>query len=257
VEVFMRCLLIFLVAVLLSSGMSAGEPTKPYEDWHPKEAEEVLFESPWSCCCTWRAPYVPGSGDTEGERLEVYVQLFSSHPIRQALAVLAAAGDAGRLERWRDFATRDFDQEIVVSWIARSKPQGSSVLTDLMNQLRRMSLADLKQSTFLVTSSGRKVEILDYIPPTPDGSGAKFIFPRRLPDGSPLVIAADEELFFQTRPLTLDLGPRFASVNCKAMVEIAPTRDHVREMRRNAGEEFRVTASFALKKLVFLGGTDF
>jgi hypothetical protein len=200
---------------------------------------------------------VPGSGDTEGERLEVYVQLFSSHPIRQALAVLAAEGDAGRLRRWREFATRDFEEEIVVSWIARSKPQGSGVLTDLMSQLRRMSLADLKQNTFLTTSSGRKVEIRDYIPPTPDGTGAKFIFPRRLPDGSPLVTPEDDELVFQTRPITLDLGPRLPGVNCKAMVEIAPTRDYVREMKRTAGEEFRVTASFSLRKLVFRGTTDF
>ncbi|MBN2432694.1 MAG: hypothetical protein JXQ27_14555 [Acidobacteria bacterium] len=253
----MRCLFVIVVGILLAAGLWAAAPDRPYRAWGVKDAEEILYASPWSCCCTWISPYVAGSGEPAGERLEVYVQLFSSHPIRQAVAVVAAAGDERRLDRWQEFATRNFDDEIVIAWIARSEPQGSGVLTEFMNQLRRLSLAELQQNTFLATPSGGKVPILDYLPPTPDGSGAKFIFPRNLPNGTPLVTVADHQLVFQTKPLALDLGPRFPSVNCKAMVEIAPTREYVRELRRTAAAEFRITATFSLKKLQYQGKTDY
>jgi len=253
----MRSLLGVMVACLMVSTLWAAGPDRPYREWSAAEARQILFDSPWSCCCTWSTPYVAGSGDMEGERLEVYVQLFSAHPVRQAVAVLAAAGDDRRLDRWQGFATQDFSDEIVIAWVARSEPQGSGVLTEFMNLLKRLSLAELQQNTFLATSSGRKVPIKDYLPPTPDGSGAKFIFPRHLPDGSPLVSADDQQLVFHTKPLQLDLGPRFPGVNCKAMVEIAPTREYVRELRRTRAEEFRITATFILKKLSYRGTMDF
>jgi len=108
-----------------------------------------------------------------------------------------------------------------------SKPKGATSVADLDRQLRTLAVGELANETFLATSSGKKVFLKDYIPPTPDGTGAKFVFPRFLPDGTPLITAADKTLRFQTKKFQM--------------------RD----------DDISVDATFKLDKMIFNGQLDY
>ena len=67
------------------------------------------------------------------------------------------------------------------------------------NELMDLQLSDWTGHTILSTETGRSVEIVRYDPPGLDMLGAKFYFPSRLPDGTPLVANGGKELRFETR----------------------------------------------------------
>ncbi len=60
-----------------------------------------------------------------------------------------------------------------------------------------LALPDLKETTFLLTKSGKRIELAGYQRPGLDGWGAKFYFPRSSVDGSPSVSVEDKELRFE------------------------------------------------------------
>jgi hypothetical protein len=64
---------------------------------------------------------------------------------------------------------------------------------------------DLVRSTYLVTDDGIPNYLKRYDPPAADGAGAKFVFSRRLLDGTPFVKPTDRQLRFET---TLSLADR-------------------------------------------------
>ncbi len=67
------------------------------------------------------------------------------------------------------------------------------------DELMPLTLSDLEKLTFLAINEARKLHLVRYDPPGLDGLGAKFYFPRTLPDGSPFVQPGDKELRFETR----------------------------------------------------------
>ena len=219
-----------LLLVLLVAGSVMGADfweKKTFDKWKEKEAVKILENSPWTYQFSWghigdigrnmesptqRTPQTSSddtstlSGDGPGESVAserefivfIRLQLFSSRPVRQALAVRFSKGDPARLERQRDFATRDFGDEIVISCILDSKPKGVSALVDLDAAFNALTYTALANNTFIATDRGKKVYIKDYIPPTKDGTGAKFVFPRFLEDGSPLIGPDVQSFRFQT-----------------------------------------------------------
>lgn len=65
--------------------------------------------------------------------------------------------------------------------------------------LIEIHMVDLIGATILSTKTGKKVTLIQYDPPGMDMLGAKFYFPRFLPDGRPLIANGDNELRFETR----------------------------------------------------------
>jgi hypothetical protein len=68
----------------------------------------------------------------------------------------------------------------------------------LSQTLDDFKLADLASRTFLSTDGGKKVALAKYDSLGENGYGVKFYFPRTLPDGTPLVAAANKEIRFDT-----------------------------------------------------------
>jgi hypothetical protein len=60
----------------------------------------------------------------------------------------------------------------------------------------KLRTSRLKVSASLTTKTGKKVYLSHYEPPGQDGLGAKFFFPKKLPDGTPLATATDKEIRF-------------------------------------------------------------
>ncbi len=219
--IVVTCLIAALTLTLAAAGFWEK---KPYTHWSEKDARKMLEKSPWCYEFNWgrqsnigsdvtgpsigsvpsptSTPADDSRGVTDAERefiTIVRVMLFSSRPIRQAYATLIAKGDKARLEKLKDFAERDFGDEIVIAWVIDSKPKGATSVFDLDRQLRALAVGELANDTFIASSSGKKVYIKDFIPPTSDGTGAKFVFPRTMPDGTPFLTAADKSFRFQTR----------------------------------------------------------
>jgi hypothetical protein len=201
--------------ILLAGTLLAADfwTKKPYSQWKEKECRQLLQNSPWTYLFQWgRTGDIGGNvggnqSDTSTQPFDyeresvtmVRISLFSSRPIRQAYVALMAKGDPAKLQKLQDFATRDISDEIILAWTLDSKPKRTDGLMDLDRQLHALSIAELANNTFLATNTGKKVYIKDYIQPSPDGTGAKFIFPRFMPDGTPLITADDKTVRFQTK----------------------------------------------------------
>ncbi len=260
---------LILVLALLAAMPAAGDfwRGKPYTRWSGKEIRHLIDRSPWTCEFRYvLSPEVivdPEAGSLSADTYAVAiirVHLFSSHPIRQAYVALIAGGDDHKLNRYRDFAMRDYADEIVVSWTLASDPPGLGVVAELDSLLRGWRLGDLQADTTLSTDTGKKVSLKNYIPPTPDGTGAKFVFPRFLPDGTPLLTDGDRVLRFRTRPISITVprsGP--ATTYFIRSDERVPAKyDHF--SKRNQAVQQRqltVNVTFAAERLTYRGRLDF
>ena len=231
---------LMLGLLVLAMGLLAAADfweKKPYAKWSDGEARQLITKSPWCGVYEWSQPYyservekmarvserdlktggTASSHTKKDEELKeqigfIRVMLYSARPVRQAYAALAAKGDAAKLEKLKDFAEGDFGDEITVAWVFEPKVKGKPPASDLDAELLALTPAELAKDTFLVTDTGRKVALKDYIPPTATGSGAKFIFPRNLPDGTPLLTGSEKTLAFQTKRLQTKQYPMVLEV---------------------------------------------
>ncbi len=219
---------------------------KSYLEWSKKEVKRMLDRSPWGKIHTItilnpmhtgeRTFQTTGSGDLEREKLNhFHIRLFSASPIRMALArdmILKTKGDADRAALENMVRQRD-DENIVLTISLTAEPAGADSLRFYWSALMSARTADLAKATFLATKSGKRVYLSRYQPPGEDGLGAKLIFPRKLPDGRPLVTPDERELRFETM-LTLD--------------RIEPQDPGSRRTRTD-----RIRANFKLSKMIFQG----
>jgi hypothetical protein len=232
---------------------------KPYTQWRENEARQILTSSPWTYVYQWGyigsiQQNIAGTGDSEREFVVIIrAHLFSARTVRQAYVALIARGDQDRLARYRDIATRDYPDEIVVSLTVDSKPKGVSAVFDVERALHNLSLPELRSNTFLATNSGKKVYIKDYIAPTPDGSGAKFIFPRYADDGVPLVTRDDKTLRFQTTKIKIKNLSDLEEDENRPSENLA----YVLSTRTLIQNELEIDATFKIDKLLLNNRLDF
>jgi len=147
-----------------------------------------------------------GSG-VSGEK-ELYdryvVRFFSAPMIRQAYvralqidkkydsmsSEMKQAFDA-KMER---AVTMSFPDQVIVS--LSFETNNRELAMEVNRQLNQITKDQLKQKVYLITDRLGRVEIMDYAPPSPDGTGAKFIFPRNV-QGSPVLTTEDKEVRFE------------------------------------------------------------
>jgi hypothetical protein len=88
---------------------------------------------------------------------------------------------------------RDFSKMIVVELeYAGNDPESQR---NVKNYLLQMKADHLKQNCYLISDRLGRVTLQEYYPPSADGSGAKFFFPRMVSD-KPVVAPEDKELNF-------------------------------------------------------------
>jgi len=203
---------VFLAALFLFVQLWAKDfwLEKPFTKWNKKETEKVLNNSPWADSMTFSEPApvisstTPRSatmGDT-GERMDVYrifrVRFLSARPVRMALSRwnwIAKEGDKadGADEGNRKFVDTSFPNEIVLSLEAETNARRSAA--EVAKLLSSLTLARLKPGTYLQSPGGKKNYIMDYVPPSPDGLGAKLVFARTM-DGAPFITEESGTLRF-------------------------------------------------------------
>jgi len=141
---------------------------------------------------------------------------LSARPVRMAFANRALRLNR-RLDpaKLRRYAGRQF-KDAVVSLTLDGNRDAGSILPGYTFAMQQLYMAKVDRHTRLLTKSGKEVKLQGFIPSQGDGTGAKFIFPRKLPDGRPLLESGDKEVRFQTR---LPMGRRNIRLNLKFKIE--------------------------------------
>jgi len=147
-----------------------------------------------------------GSG-VSGEK-ELYdryvVRFFSAPVVRQAYvralqidrkyddmpAEMKQAFDA-KMDKALNMA---FPDQVVVSMTFETNNRELGM--EVNRQLNQVTKEQLKQKVYLITDRLGRIDLLDYTPPSPDGTGAKFVFPRTV-NGSPILTTEDKEIRFE------------------------------------------------------------
>jgi hypothetical protein len=197
-----------LAVILCSVVAVAQKQSKPFVEWSDKEVKKMLDDSPWGRSqietntseMFFRPDGVSAGGpSTTGQRtamgqtnqatsVNYRVRFLSARPIREAFArmVLLSQKSANPqlITQLTSFVERDFSEYIVVAVTFDTKdPRFANVPNQAFAGAQT---ATIKPSTYLDRNDGKRVFLSDYRPPTSDGMGAKFIFPKNV-EGRPFL----------------------------------------------------------------------
>lgn len=217
-----------LIVIGLAVSVAAQKNSKPWTEWAAKDAQKILTDSAWAQTQTELSDAAQSSGSaitrTEGRNeaqmvsreasksqesgenigsrntalsLNYRISFLSAKPIRQAFIRLIELQqpDASpeRVAQLRTFVDRDFGDYVVVTLIIDGTDKKR--LGPAMQEITSADEGALQKSTYLERKDGKRLLLNNYRPPSQDGMGAKFVFPRTL-DGKPFIDAASGEVRF-------------------------------------------------------------
>jgi len=179
---------------------------EPFEKWNRNQVSRIMTDSPWAQSQT--LSYALGGKDAgiQGEK-EIFhkltVRFFSARPIREAyvrMFQILNNYDQMSPEQRQDFAARFgrglnldvSDRVIIAVEFATNDPQTNRNLKQFLDTAQAESL---KQDVYLITRRLGRVQLREYFPPSPDGTGAKFIFPRQVNNVAVIQPQDDEARF--------------------------------------------------------------
>lgn len=217
----MKRILFICSALVLLNASAFGQKTKPWTEWNQKDAQKMLSDSAWAQSQTEFVETDPGStitrtqprnaatttaaentesGETLGRKgaalSTIYrVAFLTAKPVRAAFIRLIELRQpetpAEKVAELRTFIDRNFGEHVVVTVVLDGTNKAGRGLA--MKEISAADAEALKATTYLERKDGKRVALMDYRPPTQDGMGAKFIFPRML-DGQPFLDANSGEL---------------------------------------------------------------
>jgi hypothetical protein len=207
--------LVLIPCILLGASILLAQgwwESKLYTSWTKDEVTNMLDKSPWGTVYNRAVERISGIGtsittggglgstETAYDKLAFHLSFVTAKPIRMALARRALLVDPGNASKtdWGKYIDQEDPQNIVVVMSLTASPADSAVALLLSQTLDDFKLADLASRTFLSTDGGKKVALAKYDSLGENGYGVKFYFPRTLPDGTPLVAAANKEIRFDT-----------------------------------------------------------
>ena len=186
---------------------------QPFDKWKREDVVRMLNDSPWAQKETFTAAIDTKSAGLQGEK-ELYfgftVRFFSARPVREAyvrMARLMNNYDQMAPDQRQEFDKRFqralnldvADRVIVALDYATNEP---NTARDLRTAFELATADTLKQRVYLISQRLGRVELHEYFPPSNDGTGAKFVFPRTV-NGQPVFGPQDKEIRFDfTTPVT-------------------------------------------------------
>jgi hypothetical protein len=218
-----------LIALLV--GTAFAQKATPWTTWSKKDAEKMLNDSAWGRTQedtdASSLVYSPTANDTtrsstrattddkgvaagpksesgatnQAISVKFHIRFFSAKPVREAFArtiVLTQNKDeatskaiAAKLQA--GFVDLDYGDYVVVAVATEGTDRRKLAPADAA--LQTETAGTLKNTCYLERKDGKRVYLIDYEVPTPDQTGAKFIFPRSL-DGQPFVTAESDMVRF-------------------------------------------------------------
>jgi hypothetical protein len=203
-----------LITVALLTGLTVLEArpkdkgkkawSEPFDQWSREQVTELLRNSPWAQAQNVAAVLGTQDAGQAGERDFFYVftiRFFSALPIREGYVRLYQlmngydSKDGAEKQKFDAKFKRALDLDtsksvIVALEFSTNDPQKSR---DANNFLHTATKETFKQSAYLVSQRLGRVELEDYYPPSTDGTGAKFVFPRVV-NGQPVVSPEDKNV---------------------------------------------------------------
>ncbi len=213
-KLYSVCFIIFLFSF---SAFAQKSKIKPWNEWSKKDTEKILNDSPWgqtqTDTDTSEMNYSPTSGgassvgqstprngsatsvsvnnnradqgaNNQPISVKYHVRFFSAKPIRQAFARMILLGQEKQNDqlaaRLQGFIDSNYDNYIVVSVSVEASDRRFSGPAE--QALGSATSGTLKNKCYLERADGKRNFVVDYVAPTTDGTGAKFIFPRMFED---------------------------------------------------------------------------
>ncbi len=210
-------LAISVLLLALATAAAAQWEKKNYTEWSNKEADKMLNDSPWGQTQTLvdtsrmfdrdRRLDSAQSRVADVAQVNFRIRFMSAKPIRQAVTRSIEIQNRGELpeafaKQLKAFIDMDFSDHVFVV-VQVDAPSPSVDLNSAVATLNKLTTTDLKNNTYLLTSSGQRIFIKEYQTPRNDGLGARFIFPR-LVDGKPILTPDSGDVLFYS-----DMGGLF------------------------------------------------
>ena len=211
----MKKLALVVSFIMVSAVFAAAQNAKPWTEWAKKDAEKMLNESAWGKTQqetdTSQMIFQPTANDTtkttskattddkgvasgsnaesgarNGEQaLKYHIRFISAKPVREAFARMImlnqtneAAAKALGAKLQAAFVDLDYGDYIVIGVVPEATDRRQ--LGPVDQALRSATAPMLKTTCYLERKDGKRMFLVEYEPPTPDQTGAKFIFPRSL-----------------------------------------------------------------------------
>jgi hypothetical protein len=205
----MRKALFLMLGTILTFTLLAKDKfyDKPFSQWKKGDVFKILNDSPWARQQTY-ASQVGGKGSGVGGEKEIYsqytIRFFSAQPIREAYVrmmqlmnnydSLSADQKSAFDQRFAKALAADFGDEIIVA--GEFGGNDPDKRRGIETELKQKTAEQFKQSVYLISDRLGQVQLKAYYPPSPDGTGFKFVFPRTV-DGKPVIAPEDKEVTFK------------------------------------------------------------
>lgn len=139
------------------------------------------------------------------------IRFFSAKPIREALAGLFVLQNPTAPKEivadWQGFVNRDFGPFIVIT--VDFDAADGRMLGPAIQAFGSSTKDTLRNKAYLERNDGKRVFLIDYRPPSGDGIGSRFVFPRLL-DGKPfLAMSSGFVRFVSEMPRDIKLNMKF------------------------------------------------
>jgi len=191
---------VVLTIFLTAAGLVVGQKQmKPWKEWSKNDAQKVLTDSPWAHQQVDQDFVEPtpltrppdASIDSrlkQNEGMTYGIRFFSARPVRRAFVRMIQLQrkdlPPDTMTRLNTFAEVASDDSIIIA-VTIENPD-ANMLGKAMQIVRNATTTEIKNTTYLERSDGKRIFLDQYTPPGGDGFGARFIFPRML-DGKPFL----------------------------------------------------------------------
>jgi len=190
---------------------------KPWTEWTAKDAQKILNDSGWGQTQTFMgaaemsAAPISNSAAVKGGLTDATagvnyrVRFLSAKPIRQAflrLVMLNPKATPEQNDQAHQFVDTKYDQVVViaVSYDQDGLPADNRLMMPVFQAFSGGLTSTLKNNTYLDIKGGQRVFLQEYKPPSSDGLGARFIFPRIVNDKPILDPKSGEVRFYAEFP---------------------------------------------------------
>jgi hypothetical protein len=199
-----RVKLLILAVLFLLAAAAAKDKRKPWTQWSVEDAKKILNDSGWGQTQT---PVANAQYDWAINGVNYRIRFLSAKPIRQAflrLVQLDPKATPEQTEQAHQSVDAKYEQVVVIAVSYDQDdlalPRDNYYLMPIIQAFSEGMTSTLKNNTYLEIKGGQRVFLQEYRPPSGDGMGAIFIFPRIVNDKPILDPKSGEVRFYAEFP---------------------------------------------------------
>jgi hypothetical protein len=206
-----------LILLGLALAISVVAKDKPWTQWTDKDAKKILNDSGWGQTQTYMGSVetsqsvIPASAANKGGLVDAApgvnyrIRFLSAKPIRQAFLRLVQLNPKATHEQndqAHQFVDTKYDQVVVIAvdYDTQSLAVDGRFTSAVFQAFSGGMTSNMKNNVYLDIKGGQRVFLQEFKPPSGDGVGARFIFPRIVNDKPILDPNSGEVRFYAEFP---------------------------------------------------------